>query len=371
MTKVKAKQMHVYGCRISYYTGKLETYLRYRSIAYDYSPTVGNEKKLKAGAGVVQMPVVELDDGRWMTDTTPVINWLDKQQQGTSIYPDDPELNFIALLIEDYADEWLWRPAMHYRWSYRPDRQYAAESLFNDLIAGNLAIPRLVAINRLKRRQLGNFVKGDGVTLTTRWHVEQSYLTALDQLQTIFADRQFILGDRPTIADFGMMAPMLRHFSQDPTPAEIMRNRAPAVYEWVARMWNVQPDRHGSSLITEIDGPLSALLHEISETHLQQHANNAMAYRNGQTHFDQRIQTCHYRNLPMSRYRVWCLEALQKHWNRLDKNTMARLTAHMTNGAEDILSDKGPGPSSGYDTEDAAPFNRAINVFADGLPPKA
>ena len=61
-------KLDVYGCNISYYTGKLEAYLRYRSIPYQSLPTVGNEKKLLAGAGVVQMPVVQIDDGRWMTD---------------------------------------------------------------------------------------------------------------------------------------------------------------------------------------------------------------------------------------------------------------------------------------------------------------
>jgi len=25
-------------------------------------------------------------------------------------------------LVEDYADEWLWRPALHYRWSYATDK---------------------------------------------------------------------------------------------------------------------------------------------------------------------------------------------------------------------------------------------------------
>jgi len=30
---------------------------------------------------------------------------------------------FLCRLIEDYADKWLWRPAMHYRWSYFSDRQ--------------------------------------------------------------------------------------------------------------------------------------------------------------------------------------------------------------------------------------------------------
>jgi len=33
---------------------------------------------------------------------------------------------------------------------------------------------------------------------------------------------------------------MFRHFGIDPTPSRIMRNTAPAVYEWVARMWNAR-----------------------------------------------------------------------------------------------------------------------------------
>ncbi len=49
--------MRVYGCKISYYTGKLGSYLRYRSIDYESLPTVGNEKRLRQGAGAVQMPV--------------------------------------------------------------------------------------------------------------------------------------------------------------------------------------------------------------------------------------------------------------------------------------------------------------------------
>ena len=52
--------------------------------------------------------------------------------------------------------------------------------------------------------------------------------------------RPYLLGTAPSLADFGMMGPMLRHFGQDPTPVEIMRNTAPAVYEWVARVWNAR-----------------------------------------------------------------------------------------------------------------------------------
>ena len=63
---------------------------------------------------------------------------------------------------------------------------------------------------------------------------------------------------------------MLRHFGQDPTPAEIMRSRAPGVYEWVARMWNLRASHEAPALPTRVDAPLAALLVEACETHLVQ-----------------------------------------------------------------------------------------------------
>ncbi|MEG9862109.1 MAG: glutathione S-transferase N-terminal domain-containing protein [Parvularculales bacterium] len=362
--------MRVYGCKISYYTGKLETYLRYRSIPYESLQTVGNEKKLIAGAGVVQMPVVQLTDGRWMTDTTPMIAWLESQQDAPHIYPVDSALNFIALLIEDYADEWLWRPAMHYRWSYGADRRYAAEALYNELIAGTLPIPKFIALRLLKRRQLGGFVRRDGVNVKTRFHVDRTYLTVLDRMQTIFEHRPFMLGQAPTIADMGMMGPMLRHFGQDPTPAEIMRNRAPAVYEWVARMWNTKSSSDGNPLISNADDGLEDFLDEVCETHLAQLRQNAEAFRGGNKRYDQIIQDCHYTNVPTSRYRVWCLEVLRRAWANLQPDMQKRVRAHMKSPAADILWDDTELAPSNYDSERKAPFNKGINVFGKGVPPR-
>jgi hypothetical protein len=31
------------------------------------------------------------------------------------VIPLDPLVAFVSRLVEDYADEWMWRPAMHYR----------------------------------------------------------------------------------------------------------------------------------------------------------------------------------------------------------------------------------------------------------------
>lgn len=362
--------VEVYGSKISYYTGKFETYLRYRSIPYVSFPTVAHSRKLIEGVGVVQMPVVRLADGRWMTDTTPMIAWLETQQDAPSIYPADQALNFIALLIEDYADEWLWRPAMHYRWSYRRDRAHAAEFLYEELIRGVLPWPRLLALNRLKRRQRGGFVRGDGVNDRTREHADRTYLAALDAMQAILERRPFLLGQSPTIADFGMMAPMFRHFGQDPTPAEIMRERAPAVYEWVARMWNAKAEDGDPELIDHVDPPLETFLDEICETHLAQLRQNASAFGEGRTRYNQTIQDCLYEKVPVSRYRVWCLEELRRHWSALGSPAQARLHEALQSPDAQMLWDGSEIVPSGYDRDQQAPFNRAINVFGRGVPPR-
>ncbi|MEM1195658.1 MAG: glutathione S-transferase C-terminal domain-containing protein [Pseudomonadota bacterium] len=359
----------VYGSRISYYTGKLEAYLRLYKIPYRILPVGGNVGKLKKKAGVSQMPVVQMSDGRWMTDTTPMLSWLDSQRaHGPSIYPQDPALKFLGLLIEDYADEWLWRSAMHYRWTYQLSRQYALEILYEEQLKEAIKLPKFMAKRFLMRRQWGGFVKNDGVDDVSRDHADSTYVNALACLEAILSERPFLLGGRPTIADFGMIAPMFRHYSQDPTPSEIMRKEAPRVYEWVARMWNLKAGTLEKDLISTPDDPLRALLSEISETHLSQLRQNAEARTLGKDRYTQRIQGALYTSVPTSRYRVWCLENLRKAWTNLDPSAQSTLRAHIISDEADILWKDFDFAPSDYDPNQEAPFNRAITVFAGGVP---
>jgi glutathione S-transferase len=359
--------IRVYGSRISYYTGKLEAYLRHRGIEYELLPTVGHQREIRAGAGAVQMPVVQLEDGRWMSDSTPILAWFEARREGPSIYPTHPALRFVALLLEDHADEWLWRPAMHYRWSFLQDRQHASGVLADELLSG-LRLPRFAKRFALTRRQLGGFVRGDGVGAKTRAHVERTAMTAFDRLEAILAERPFLLGDRPTVADFGFMGPMFRHFGQDPTPAELMRRRAPRLYVWVARMWEARSDGTTAELVPAIDPPLSALLREVCETHLVQLRENARAYARGLRRYAQEIQGCRYEALPVSRYRVWCLEELRRVWRELDGAAQDELRRHLPASHAAVLWEPEPIAKSGYDPERLAPFHRAINVFGTGVP---
>ena len=359
--------IRVFGSRISYFTGKLETYLRYRDIDYELLSMVDHAQEIQAGAGAVQAPVVQLEGGRWMSDTTPMLAWFEAQREGPSIYPEDPALRFVALLLEDHADEWLWRPAMHYRWSYLQDRQHASGVLADELLSG-LRRPRFLKRLAITRRQFGGFVRRDGVSAQTRGHVERTALAAFDGLEAILAERPFLLGDRPSIADFGFVGPMFRHFGQDPTPAELMRRRAPRLYSWVARMWEARSEHAGAELVQTIDPPLSALLREVCETHLVQLRENARAYGQGRRSFAQEIQGSRYEGLPVSRYRVWCLEELQRLWHELDPAAQAVVRPYLSEPHAAVLWDPNPIANSEYDPERRAPFNRAINVFGAGVP---
>ncbi len=376
--------LRVYGSRISYYTGKLECYLRYRGIAYELLPTEPHARAIRAGAGTVQMPVVELPDGRWMSDTTPILAWLEGRegehegpQTTAPILPAEPVMRFVATLLEDYADEWLWRAAMHHRWSHRLDREHASALLADELLE-HLRIPRAAKRWLLTRRQYGGFVRGDGVTARTRAHVEQGVTRAWAALERIFERRRFILGDRPSLADFGFMGPMFRHLSMDPTPADRMRAEAPGVYAWVARMWNARATRAtGESdaralLLDAIDEPIAALLVEACQTHLVQLRENARAWAQGRRRYDQTIQGVQYEAVPVSRYRVWCLEALRRAWVELDPTAQQTLREFLAEAdveaeAEILWWPELPAPSD-YDPEGRAPFNRAINVFGRGVP---
>lgn len=361
---MQAPELIVYGSKISYFTGKLEAYLRYKEIPYrlqtmtaEYFNRIVPEK-----TGAMQMPAVEFSDGRWATDSTPLINWLEREHTGSSVLPADPVQAYVCRLIEDYADEWLWRPAMHYRWSYFADRQLLGTVIVDEMF-GDVKAPVWLKRWKIRQRQKSNFVDKDGVNRHTRAHVEQGYLNALTILQDIFSVRPYLLGNRPTLADFGLFGPMFRHFSQDPTPAEIMRQRAPAVFEWVARMWNARASQLPGELVEGIPDDVLPMLREIGATHLPNLVANAQAWRARNAHYDATIQDTQYLQLPTSRYRSWCLEQLQLHYKLLPEAARNRVRELLE--AQDCWKPlwQVEDPRSAYDPEQRAPFAVGLKVY--------
>lgn len=358
-------KLNLYGLRVSYYTGKMEAYLRYKGIDYELIPMSRKAyDHIEEKTGAAQMPAVELPDGRFMTDTTPMIAWFEQQYPNNPVVPADAVVAFVGHLLEDYFEEWLWRPAMHYRWSYKTSRMHLSRKIADEFDF-QLPLPAFVMRAVLRKRQQGKYVERDGVCAKTWDHVESIYLKTLERLEIIFAKRPYLLGDRPSIADFGLFASMFRHFSQDPTASDLMRLKAPAVFEWQARLWNEQAHEK-VSWVKELPCDLQSILDDAGEAYLPYLNSNARAWQQGLERFDHETQGVHYQKVPVSQYRVWCLEELQRKARAVPQEDQERL--------KELLSARGcwaplfelANPDSRYDG-DNVPF-RGSRVHYDNRP---
>ena len=308
----------VYGSDISYFTGKLEMYLRAKGIPYTFEPMTGPTRwnEIKKATGVDQMPAVLAADGRWMTDTTPMIAWFEQEFPERPLVPTEPVQRFFSLLLEDYADEWLWRPAMHYRWYYDEGAMYASRHLANELLQ-ELPLPGALKRHMLRRRQRGGYTRGDGVNESNRAHTEAAYLDNLERLESVLRQRPWLLGNSPSLADVAFMGPMFRHFSMDPNPAQIMRKSAPGVYEWIARLWNYPADGALGDWGDGVPADWDGWLQDIGRNYLPYLCANADAVAAGQSHFSPNVDGATYHKAIVSPYRVWTLGCLRAAYEAL------------------------------------------------------
>jgi glutathione S-transferase len=314
-------RLRAYVLDVSYFSGKLEAYLRWKEIPYERVEVRWDrvQGELRRATGVAKVPVLHTSDGLWLQDTTPILDWLEARHPEGAVLPEDPFQAFFCRLLEDWADEWLWRPALHYRWSHASDARLLSHRIAAEAM-GHLPLPTAWVAAFVRRRQHRTYVSGDGVGPATRAHVEGVYLGALERLERLLRAQPFLLGERPSLADFGLFGPMFRHFSLDPTPARLMRDRAPAVYEWVARLWNARASRlQGAAW--PAPGALPPvwreLVGEIGAGYLPALHANAAAWRSGARRHDFTVQGVTYRGVPVVRYRVWCRERLQDHFEAL------------------------------------------------------
>ncbi len=316
----------VHGSNISYFTGKIENYFRVREIRYTFRSMSfpSDERRLKSFVGVMQMPAVELGDGRWMTDTTKTIEWFESQYPENRITPDDPVQAYLCALLEDWADEWWWRPAMHYRWHYPQGAALQGRHLAEEVLR-DLPLPLALRRFLITRRQRGGYTTGDGITPQAVPGIEAMFKRLLDHLEAIFSKRPFVFGTRPSLADVGLSGPFFRHFALDPVPLEIIRQRAPSVLEWVSRLWNTRIRNCEVHWDTGIPDDLGPLFDDIGSTYLPYLRANSRAVASGSDRFDVEVGGVSYLGARHSRYRIWCLQELRNKFEMLPEESKQTL----------------------------------------------
>ncbi len=317
----------LYKMDISYFSGKLEAFMRYKGLHFDtVTATAQVLNQIYRSTGVKKVPAVRCADGRWLFDSTPTLEWLEQQHSQRPITPPDPALAFLSSLIEDYADEWLWRPAMWWRWEPLPSRKALGWRIA--LEVNPPGIPHWFFAWFFAQRQRRTWLWGDGMNKANAAQVRDLYMQELAQLESVLQQSPYLLGNQPSAADFGYFASMFRHFGNDPDPAEIMRREAPSVYQWTARLWQGAPDVSNDEEFVwhPFNSRLWApLLQRISGDYLPYLAQNAAAYAAGQARFDSSGTSIDFPRTVTHRYRVWCLSQLQQRFRALPANAQTEL----------------------------------------------
>lgn len=233
----------LYGAEFSLYSGKARSYLRYKGIPFREQLATLNvyRKVILPKTGVAMIPVVRTPEGEHIQDTTDIIDTLERRIPERSVYPGSPKQRLVALLMELYGDEWLLIPAMHYRWSFPSENNRFIMGEFGKVVSPWLPGPaRRFAGRRLAKRFAG-MLPVLGVSEATAPAIEAWYEWLLGQLNTHFSQHSYLLGERASIGDFGLMGPLYAHLSRDPAPGRIMREQAPHVVSWIERMNSVRP----------------------------------------------------------------------------------------------------------------------------------
>lgn len=319
----------LHGLKQSYFTGKLEGYLRVKGVPFDVvEMDTADFRACGRATGVLQMPQLQAPGGEWLTDTTAILRRFEADRPEPALQPSDPVAAFLSLFLEDAFDEWLWRPALYYRWAFHEDSRLMGRQLGRTIIRdlpGPLGLRAFV----MRRRQQRTFLREDGVTRETAPLIEALYADVLALLEPIFARRPFLFGERPVAADFGLFGPMFRHFFSDPTPAALMRETAPNVMAWVARLWALTPET-ATAAPRPVDAPadLDPLLKLAAHEHLTELVANhdAVVERRTEATFD--LRGARWRT-PVSPYCAACLIDLRTLYAALSAADRATVDARL------------------------------------------
>ena len=226
------------GTAVSLYSGKARGYLRWKNVAFrEQLSTVQVYKSVilpRVGWPVV--PVLVHEDGSAngvvVQDTTEIIDYIEAREPGPSVYPDGPVQKLAALILELFGDEWLVIPAMHYRWAY--NREFAQAEF------GATSYPDLPVAEQFAAVQKSvDFFSGTlpvlGINPESAPAVEAAFVAFLAAFEAHLATHDFLLGTRPSIADYGFLGPLYAHLLRDPASGAIMQRLAPRVVDWARR----------------------------------------------------------------------------------------------------------------------------------------
>jgi len=227
----------MYGWHLSYFAGKVRSYLKYKRVPFDdidvnlfVLTSLGKRK-----TGVVAMPLLQTPEDIWMQDSSATWEFIESRFKDRPILPTSPKQRFVSLWLEAWGDEW-WIPiAMQTRWLHEENYALFEHDAGNALLPGWPSFFKRRAVARIAKRLRGYLpavgVRGEQDELLTTWTHRM-----LDLLEAHFEQHPFLLGGKPSLADFSLMGTMYGHLGRDPWPARELIAPRPHLRNWIDRM---------------------------------------------------------------------------------------------------------------------------------------
>ena len=219
------------------YSMKLRAALRYRRLPHHWIVPTGyiNQGGELAKTGKKTIPVLQLpEDGTYWADSTPLIYKLEQRHpDARSLVPPDPVHAFLSHLIDDFADEFLVGVLFSYRWGNAADLEFCPRRQLSGWLGAmpTEAFEKMVPMFRA--RQVQKLHNGDyGAPQVSIALFEHVYLELLDALEQMLTQSRFLFGSRPALGELGLFG-QLSQLAIDSTASNIMKQRAPRVFQWV------------------------------------------------------------------------------------------------------------------------------------------
>jgi glutathione S-transferase len=229
-----SKTHRLYAITHSLYSGRARSYLIKHQIPFQELST-GHESfkaEVLPKGKLATIPTLVTPEGEVIRDGAAIIEHFEAANGRPSL-PAGPKQRIISALFDVIGTDGLLRPAMHYRWNFPEDNLAFVRYHF---LHSQRDTPERSEKTEAMMNRMRHAAMIFGVTEQTQAVVESLYLDYLEALNTHFEQYPYLLGWRPSIGDFGLIAPMYAHLGRDPHPAKLMQQRAVSVHRWVERM---------------------------------------------------------------------------------------------------------------------------------------
>lgn len=234
-------QATLYGSSLSLYSGRARSYLIKAGVPYvEVIPTSEHfvQQVLPLAGNRRGLPTLETAQGDVIRDGAAIIDHYEAIG-GQQFSPKTPRLQVLSRLLDVVGAEGLLRPAMHYRWNFPDSNLEFLRFHFRSMSPPGPDRAKVADENADRMRAA---CMAFGAVPDTFELVEVLYAELMQKLDAHFAQFPYLLGGKPSIGDFGLIAPMFGHLGRDPKPLALMQANAIRLFRWVERMNRPEPD---------------------------------------------------------------------------------------------------------------------------------